>query len=183
MSLTFTAGLVAICGVFPAYLVFLVRRGTSQPVLRVEDLESRLEIVDLLAFRNLVDPDENKMLRKRLSPAVYRRVQRLRIRAAIAYVEVVYRNAGLTIRLAEHLSKSPQHEIREQATRIQELSIHSRFLALRSLIKLRASLIFPTFDAPVREVTDGYAGIADRIEALCAMTAPLYTSRIAASFR
>jgi hypothetical protein len=183
MSGTLTVGLVLVCGLFLAVIVLRVRRGTPQAVSRVEDLESKLEIVDLLAFRNLVDPEESRVLQEGLSPKMYRRIQRLRTRAAIAYVESVYRNAGLTIRLAEHLSRSPQPEIREEAMRIQALSIRSRFLALISLIKLSTSMVFPAFGASVNDVAEGYARIADRVEALCTLTAPLYTSRIAAAFR
>jgi hypothetical protein len=183
MSVTLVAALLGLCGILIAAMVLGVRRGTAQAVSRVEDLESKLESVDLLAFQNLIDPEERRLLQERLSPRVYRRMQRLRTRAAIAYVEAVYRNAGLTIRLAEHLSRSPQPEIREEAMRIQALSIRSRFLALNSLIRLNASLVFPAFTASLREVTEGYTGIADRVEALCTLTAPLHTSRIAAAFR
>lgn len=183
MSGILAAVLSVLCGLFLVAIILRVRRGTSEAVSNVEELENRLESVDLVAFQNLVDPEESQILRQRLSPKVYRRIQRLRIRAAIAYVETVYRNAGLTIRLAETLSSSPQPEIREEAMRIQALSIRSRFLALSSLVKLNTSLVFPAFSASVQEVTEGYVRIADRIEALCTLTAPLHSSRIAAAFR
>lgn len=183
MSGTFATGLAILCGLFLIFVVLRVRRGTSEPISRVEDLESRLETVDLAAFQNLVDPAENRMLQETLSPKVYRRIQRLRIRAAVAYVEAVYRNAGLTIRLAENLLRSPLPEIRDEAMRIQALSIESRFLVVRSLVKLITSFVFPGLNASVRDVADKYARVADRVEAVCMLTAPLHTSRISAAFR
>jgi hypothetical protein len=183
MNLVFALTLVVLCGLLTAATIVLVRRGTARAVSRVEELESRLESIDLLAFQNLIDPEETRILHEQLPPEVYRRIQRLRIRATIAYVQAVYRNAGLTIRLAEHFSGSPRPEIREEAMRIQALSIQSRFLALSSLVKLRTSLVFPHFDASVQDVREGYGRIADRVEALCTLTAPLHTSRIASAFR
>src|SRR5438309_1600685 len=123
MNGTLAAGLAVLAGLFLCLIVLRVRRGTGVEVSRVEELEGRLESVDLIAFQNLVDPAENRFLQDRLPPRDHRRIHRLRTRAAIAYVETVYRNAGLTIRLAEHLSRSPQPEIREEAMRIQALSI------------------------------------------------------------
>jgi hypothetical protein len=182
MSGTLVA-IVVVCGLCLAGAVLGIRRGSSVSVSRVEDLEEKLENVDLLAFRNLIDPEETRALREHLLPRVYRRIQRFRIRAAIAYVQAIYRNAGLTIRLAEHFANGPEVKIREEAIRIQELSIRSRVLALISLAKLNVSLAFPSIDAPVQDVANAYVNIADRVESLCTLTAPLYSSRIAAAFR
>jgi hypothetical protein len=54
---------------------------------------------------------------------------------------------------------------------------------LSSLIKLTMSLMFPALGVSVPVVVERYARIADRVETLCTLAAPLQTSRIAAALR
>jgi hypothetical protein len=165
------------------FIVTLIRRGPGLTVQKVEDLEEKIEIVDLLAFRNLVDLEETQLLRERLPASVYRRIQRLRVRAAMAYVQCVYRNAGLTIRLAAGLASNPDAEVRQEAKKIQDLSVQSRIFAIKSLLKLAVSFTFPSMSVSVYEVAAAYVQVADRMESLCTLIAPLHTSRISAAFR
>jgi len=165
------------------WLLAMVRSGSGASVSRVEDLEGKIEVVDVIAFRNLIDPNETELLREKLSPEIFRKIQRLRIRAAIAYVRSVYRNAGLTIRLAQKLVSSPDERVKQQAQQVQDLSIRTRVYAIKSLLKLEVSLALPSAAFSVQDVAISYVNIAERIESLCSLTSPLYTSRIAAAFR
>jgi hypothetical protein len=184
MNATLFASIFFVVGIgLTAWLFAMVRSGSSAPVTKVEDLEGQIEVVDLIAFRNLIDPSETELLRRKLPPEVFRKIQRLRLSAAIAYVRSVYRNAGLTIRLAQQLLTSPDEKIREQAQQIQELSIQARVYAIKSLLKLEVSLALPGAAFSIQDVAISYVNVAERIESLCSLTAPLYTSRIAAAFR
>lgn len=184
MTLHLMAVILLVAGLgLAALLLSMVRSGSGVPVSRVEDLEGKIETIDLIAFRNLIDPDEAQLLRKNLPARAYRKVQRLRTRAAIAYVCSVYHNAGLTIRLAQQLISSPDITIRREAENIQELSVQSRIFAIRSLVKLTGSFVFPQSPVSLQELATSYVNIAERMEMLCTLTAPLYTSRIAAAFR
>ena len=165
------------------WLFVLVRSGFGDPVSKIEDLEGRIEAIDAIAFRTLVDPSETQFLRDRLAAGTYRKIQRLRTRAAIAYVWSVYRNAGVTTRLAQHLTSSHDVTVRKEAERIQELSVQSRFLAIKSLLKLVTCFAFPSLPVSLQDLTSSYTNIAERIEALCTLTAPLHASRIRAAFR
>src|SRR5215472_13238604 len=57
---------------------------------------NRLQIqpVDVEAFRNLVDPAQDEYLRRRLTATEFRQVQRERLRATAAYIQVAGRNAA-----------------------------------------------------------------------------------------
>ena len=184
MNVHFVSVLLLVAGLSLASLLLsMVRSGSGAPVSRVEDLEGKIETIDLIAFRNLIDPDEAHLLRKNLPAGAYRKVQRLRTRAAIAYVQSVYRNAGLTIRLAQRLMSSPDERVTQQAYQIQELSIRTRVNAIKSLFKLALSFAFPGATFSIQELAVSYVNVAERIESLCTVIAPLHTSRIAASFR
>jgi hypothetical protein len=184
MTVNLVAAIFVVVGLgLVAWLLVMVRSGSAMSVTRVEDLEGKIEAVDLIAFRNLIDPNETELLRRELSPEIFRKIQRLRTRAAIAYVISVYRNAGLTIRLAQQLMSSPDERVKQQAHQIQELSIQARVYAIKSLLKLELSLVLPSAAFSVQDVAISYLNVAERIESLCSLTAPLYTSRIAAAFR
>jgi len=184
MSVHLVAVILLVAGLSLASLLLsMVRSGSGAPVSRVQDLEGKIETIDLIAFRNLIDPDEARLLRKNLPSATYRKVQRLRTRAAIAYVQSVYRNAGLTIRLAQRLMSSADERVTQQAYQIQELSIRTRVNAIKSLFKLALAFALPGATFSIQELAVCYVNVAERIESLCSVTAPLHTSRIAASFR
>ena len=165
------------------WLFVMVRSGFGRGVSKVEDLAGMIEVIDVVAFRNLISSEESRALRHRLPPQTYIKIQRLRTRAAIAYVLSVYRNAGLTMRLAQHLVSSNDTIVRREAEDIQQLSVQSRILAIRSLVKLTVSFVFPRTPVSLQELATSYINIADRVEAICTLTAPLYTSRVAAAFR
>ncbi|MFZ0802262.1 MAG: hypothetical protein WAN70_08850, partial [Terriglobales bacterium] len=61
-------------------VVIRLAKGRGMP--QVEDIRS----VDLRAFRNLTDPEEEEYLRLNLPPADFRRIQRERLRAAVEYI-------------------------------------------------------------------------------------------------
>ena len=58
-----------------------------------------MRAVDVEAFRNLVDPDEEEFLRANLSPPEFRRIQRERLRAAVEYVSCAAQNAAILLRV------------------------------------------------------------------------------------
>src|SRR5207253_6140077 len=77
MTAHFVAAVFLVLGLgLTAWLFAMVRSGSGASVSRVEDLEGKIEVVDVIAFRNLVDPSETELLRKKLSPEIFRKIQR-----------------------------------------------------------------------------------------------------------
>src|SRR5438876_8871088 len=85
--------------VFFLFLILQVRGRYMRRAVRVPD--EGLETVDLEAFRNLTDPSEEAFLRQRLTPAEFRKVQRVRLRAATLYVSALSENVGALLQLAQ----------------------------------------------------------------------------------
>ena len=69
--------------------------GAASGIKSPEDLRAQLCVVDIDAFRNLTDPAEEDFLQTHLSQRAYRKVQRQRLRATLAYV-----GASLKMRLS-----------------------------------------------------------------------------------
>src|SRR4051812_26499157 len=79
----------------------------------IGDIESRWQKVDMAAFLNLVDPAEERYLRRNLSPSEFHRVQRMRVRAMWEYLGRLSANSKLMMRAAQIV----QHNGTEQQVR------------------------------------------------------------------
>ncbi|MGA3195806.1 MAG: hypothetical protein ABSD39_12460 [Terriglobales bacterium] len=128
--------------------------------------------VDLEAFQNLTDPEEEQFLRTSLSPPEFRSVQRIRIRAAKLYVVALSDNAGSMMRLGNSASLQADQAIvalgRDIAKRALSLKMWCAVLQLR----LTAALVFPTILSPT-------GGIADQYLAVTYMAAKLHAEAAA----
>src|SRR5215467_2346300 len=102
--------ITAIAVALLAILWFAVR-GRSAAVTDLSDIERLTKPVDLEAFRNLVDPEEEEYLRSNLSAADFRSVQRERLLAAVDYMTGVSRNAAVLLRLGELARRSSDAEV------------------------------------------------------------------------
>jgi hypothetical protein len=104
---------------------------------------AHIRSVDVDAFRNLVDPDEEEFLRSHLSPADFRRIQRERLRAAIEYVFCAAHNAAILLRLADDGRRSPDDATAEAAQKLADNALRLRLYALQAIPKLYLGMILP----------------------------------------
>ena len=81
-------------------LGWAVRR-QHRPAPDLHALEQYMRPLDLAAFRNLIDHDEEVYLRAQLPAAAFRSIQRQRMRAALEYVGRTAHNAGILLRAGE----------------------------------------------------------------------------------
>ena len=85
-----------------AALLLLARAARGQSVTSIAtlvDLQGRTTAIDIAAFRNLISLQEENHLRDRLPAAEFRRIQRERMRAAVAYIRAALQNAAILLRL------------------------------------------------------------------------------------
>jgi hypothetical protein len=111
-------------------------RGTTPQV-------ERLRSVDLRAFRNLMDPEEEEYLRRNLPPADFRRIQRERLRAAVEYIQCAASNAAVLMRIAEAARRNPDPATAEAAARLIDNAIRLRSYAFQAIPKLYLAMVFP----------------------------------------
>ena len=77
MILTITLVLISVGSLL---VLLYAARGQSAPFRKLDDMVHELRPVDLAAFRNLMDPEEEKFLQGNLSPADFRVLQGERLR-------------------------------------------------------------------------------------------------------
>jgi hypothetical protein len=152
-AIAIIAGLAA----FAAGLYLLVRRGRSGGAVTGVDVAARIQTVDLEAFQNLLDAEDSNFLRRRLPPSSFRRVQRLRLRAAIGYYRRIAGNAAVFLRLGESCAASPEPAIAIAGRQLSETAITVRVTALRSIALLAITYPWPTAVEIPSAIADQYA--------------------------
>jgi hypothetical protein len=140
-------------------LGFLIRlaKGRALPAQVLENPGEHMRAVDLEAFRNLVDRDEEEFLRTNLPASEFRRIQRERLRAAVEYVSCAAQNAGVLLRLADAGRRSADPATAEAAEKLVQNALRLRLYALQAIPKLYLGMALP--GARISAV-----GIAERYE-------------------
>ena len=155
--------ILVIFGVFT--LLWLIRRAKGQYLTtKLEDHPARqIRLVDVEAFRNLVDPAEEEYLRIQLPPAVFRRIQRRRLRAAIDYVSCAARNAALLLNIAEAARRSSDPATVATAERLIDNAIRLRLYALRVIPRLYIAMLLPMRGLTAVPFADRYEQVARQV--------------------
>jgi hypothetical protein len=129
-----------------AALVFFVLRGfgPSRPVTDQAELNGNIRAVDLEAFRNLIDPEEEEFLRGNLPAGEFRAIQRQRLRAAIDYLAAVSHNAALLLHLGLSARRSADPRIAETAQNLVDNALRLRLYSALAICKLCVRVAFPS---------------------------------------
>jgi hypothetical protein len=131
-------------------LIRLAKRGAAGSEV-LENPTQHIQAVDVEAFRNLVDPDEEEFLRSNLPRAEFRRIQRDRLRAAVEYVSCAAQNAAILMRLADAGRHSSDPATAEAAGKLVDNAIRLRLYASLAIPRLYLGMILPGAQiAPVR---------------------------------
>jgi len=166
-----TTAILVAAGLGLAAFLFYVVRGSTAATGKLEEVGTVTRPVDLLAFQNLVDPEEDELLRCSLPPPVFRRVQRERLRAAIGYVEQGAANAAVLLRIGEAMG----HEDPAVAAIGREMvnaALRLRVYALLVVMILHLRVWIPSVGAPVREVSTRYEELRNQFARLARTRRP-----------
>lgn len=112
--------------------------------------------IDVDAFRNLIDENEELYLRERLPGSEFRRIHRERMLAAVEYVRAAYANAGILVRIAEGLRESPDPQTAEAAGKLFENAVQLRWYAVQVIPRLYFKVLFPGASHAPRNLFDRY---------------------------
>jgi hypothetical protein len=149
---------IALVVVSALVLLLLIRLARGQYIVtRIgENPADQIRFVDIEAFRNLIDPDEEEYLRSRLPPQDFRKVQRERIQAAIDYIGCAAHNAAVLLNVAEAARHSPDPEAAVMAAKLIDNAIRLRLYAFQAIPKLYVALLLPVGGRSHLAVADRY---------------------------
>src|SRR5438270_3781051 len=140
LELTVLGGALAAAG-----SAFAAIRGFSRPPT-LGDLQKQLNVVDTLAFLNLINPAEDAFLKRELPKGAYVEVRRMRIRATLAYLAQAHANARLLLAYAQHGMASPNPETAAVARMLATSAFKFQLLAVAARSRLCLQWLFPSGD-------------------------------------
>jgi len=117
---------------------------------------AQLTPLDLAAFENLTDPEEEAYLKRHLSGAEFRRLQRLRIRVTKMYVAVLSKNASALVAVGQAARSDSNAEMAASGQEIFERALRVKVWCLLTAIRLNAGLAFPTLHSPSSAIASHY---------------------------
>lgn len=139
-----TITLLSILFAVVALALFVLRSiRIGRVLMDEEELSKQIRAVDLDAFRNLTDPEEEEFLRTNLPAPEFRAIQRQRLRAAIDYVGGVSHNAALLLQLGQTARRSPDARIAEAGRRLVDNALRLRLYSVLAICKLCLRIAFP----------------------------------------
>ena len=164
-------------------LLFLIRlaKGRSSPTSSLDDLTGRLQPVDIEAFRNLIDPDEEVFLRANLSPAEFRAIHRERLRAAVDYISCAAQNAAILLRLGEAARRSEDATVAEAGEKLVDSAIRLRLYAFQAMGRLYLGIILPGARISPVGIAESYERMTRLVAVLGRLQYPSPGARVSAA--
>jgi len=150
MTLAIVLVIAAVLG-----LLFLVRvtlLGTQQR----SSGGQQLHLIDLEAFRSLVDPAETEYLRCRLPASEFRTVQRARLRAMASYVHAAAQNAGALVRIGQSALTGNDVQTAQAARELVGNALLLRRNATFALFKIYIALVWPNAGLAADRILHSY---------------------------
>jgi hypothetical protein len=139
-------------------LAIILRLAVSQRLQRPvgDQRANQLQLIDLDAFRNLINPAEDEYLRRRLPPAQFREVRRARLRAMAAYVQSAAGNATILLRVGEAALASGESRLTPAAEQLVNQALLLRRNTTIALLRIYVALAWPYSEFAAVRVIDRY---------------------------
>jgi hypothetical protein len=133
---------VAIAILLAAVFVYLAAGRRLQP-LAIDKARLLMGSLDIEAFRNLVDPEEDAFLQSCLPSDQFRAIKRERAWAALAYARALSQVALEFSRFGHALRHSADPSLADLGREVASGAIHLRILALKATGRLFIAAAFP----------------------------------------
>ena len=140
---------------------FLWIRSGAHSGLNEETIKAGLRDVDLEAFRNLLDFEEEQYLRENLPAPDFRAVQRERLGAALGYIDALSYNASLLLQLGQTARQSPDPQVADAGRHVVDNALRLRLYALDIRCRLYAKITFPGATLEPRAVVAHYQEVSN----------------------
>lgn len=143
------------CALLLSFAYLAARRSKGLP--DIDHALTTIQSLDIEAFRNLVDPEEEAFLRARLPVQEFRRIKRERALAALAYVKALSHASLQVARFGDMAQRSPDPAIAASGRQIANSATYLRLRTLDARVQLTLSATFPAFAPyPLRSLLEQY---------------------------
>ncbi|HZQ21559.1 MAG TPA: hypothetical protein VFA89_02065 [Terriglobales bacterium] len=159
----------------------LLSRRRAFPSHVLDELALKTRSVDIEAFRNLVDPEEEHYLRRQLSSREFRSVHRERMLAATEYVRAASYNAKVLMRLGEATRHHTDPEIARAGQELVNSATQLQLYSLLVLGKLWAAICLPDATLSLGAMADRYERVSGLAARVGRMQDPVGAARLVAT--
>lgn len=160
-----TALILVVFSLMAMLFLFRFAKGHSVKLAPTALIEN-IRPVDIVAFRNLVDPREEAFLRANLSLSDFRSIHRERLFAAIDYVSGAQHNAAVLVRMGEIARRSSDPSIAQAGERLVSDAILLRLYSSQAIAKLYIAILLPQIQVGVGRIPDSYQTVARQVALL-----------------
>jgi hypothetical protein len=150
-------------GLLTLFLILYLAKGLRSPGGNIDELASQLRPIDVDAFRNLIDENEEQFLRERLPPREFRGVHRERKLAAVQYIWCAAQNAAILIRLGEAARQNSDPAIAAAAEKLVGNALRLRLYAFQAIPRLYVTAVVPWAHASPNFVADTYDSMTRQV--------------------
>ena len=164
--------LLVVAGVGAAFAVVRLAKGNGAAASAGHGATVSIQPVDLAAFRNLVDPEEEEYLRQGLPPVEFRRVHRQRARAALGYISCVSQNAAALLRVGEAARRNADPSVVRAGDELVNSALRLRIYALQARGVLCLQIAFPGMRVRPRGIAENYERVTDLVAILRCLQYP-----------
>ncbi len=162
-------------------LVVIVRIAVLRNLPISAGASTELQPLDIDAFQNLIDPRESEYLRSHLPASEFRRIQRLRLRAIAAYIQVVGRNAALLVHVGQLALSSTDAKTSEAGHCLVDQALLLRRNAAFALLRIYLALPWPNATFAAAPIIDGYQRLNSSAMLLGRLQNPATSVRLSVS--
>jgi hypothetical protein len=171
--------LLIIFAVLALSVLLIAARGNAHAE-SFNDLMGQAKKVDLAAFRNLTDTEEEHYLRTHLDRSAFRTVQRQRMRAAVDYLWRTAHNAALLMRIGQAARQAADPATASAGTELANRALQLRIYSLLALAKLYLNMAFPGAQFSRSTVADRYEQMCASVLNLGRLVVPAQVSKVEA---
>jgi hypothetical protein len=147
---------LVIAAVFALAFILNIAVSRSLQTTGGAKLTGEIQPVDVEAFRNLASPADDVFLRAHLAPVQLRMVQRARLRAMAAYVQVAGHNAAVLARIGQAALAGGDPRTRAAAERLVNEALLLRRNAAFALFRIYVALAWPDSGSGATRIVDRY---------------------------
>jgi hypothetical protein len=172
--------LLVIAAVIALSVILRLAVSQSLQAKRSGNLAASIRPIDVEAFRNLINPDDDEYLRRRLPANRFRRVRRERLRAMAAYVHVAASNAGVLVRVGEAALASGDARVAGAAQQLVNDALLLRRNTTVALARIYVALAWPNSGLATERVVERYEQLSGAAMLLGRLQNPAVPVRLSA---
>jgi len=163
------------CGVVASVAVlWAFRSGADAPPL--SDLEKHTQPVDLAILANLLDPEQEQYLKKKLKARQFIRYKLMRLSVARYYMSRASRNAAVLIAVGKASARNQNPAIATAGRELAEAALRLRIYAALAPVVLAVQIVVPTPRRRFVSFVDGYNRMKHGVAQLTDLEVPFQSN-------